>query len=333
MTLTGTTRLIMFLGVRVLATPPPDAKAQQPNQTPGGSPAQATGPSSSQPPKTPRAAQEHAIDNPLLIEMDGENVITYMQSHVEFEYNHANFDGGGSGDKFKFDWQQAFGSSQRFAAGIEVPIDHVSGDTEEPAATGMGDLKLLFKGTIWKGEDFENAAGSELTAPSSSSDRIGEDQTVLRLVWGFSAEVTPRTLLSAELGYNKAVANQRATPGINSIEPELILALAFAKRFGAYLDWDNYYEFSVDEHVSTMEVGLEFALGQKEKWSFAPYVVFPLNHASRLMEFKNAAGFRLAHASKHVRGVNMIEHVQSPADELLDQWPHLRKSERLKAFQ
>ncbi|HEX8892831.1 MAG TPA: magnesium transporter, partial [Terriglobales bacterium] len=29
----------------------------------------------------------------------------------------------------------------------------------------------------------------------------------------------------------------------------------------------------------------------------------------------------------------MVERVQSPADELLDQWPHLRKSERLKAFQ
>ena len=29
----------------------------------------------------------------------------------------------------------------------------------------------------------------------------------------------------------------------------------------------------------------------------------------------------------------MIEHVQSPADELLEQWPHLRRSERLQAFQ
>ena len=215
----------------------------------GGSPAQATGPSASQPPKTPSAAQQHAIDNPLLIEGDSENVITYMQSHVEFvefEYSHANFDDGASGDRFKFDPQQAFGSSQGFAAGIEVPIVHVSGDGEEPAASGMGQLKLRFKKMIGKGENFENAAGTEVNTPSSSSNRIGEGQTVLRLVWGFSAEVTPRTLLRAELGCDKAVANQRASPGINSIEPEVILTPAFAKRFGAYLDWDNYYEFRAE---------------------------------------------------------------------------------------
>src|SRR5271165_4196229 len=29
----------------------------------------------------------------------------------------------------------------------------------------------------------------------------------------------------------------------------------------------------------------------------------------------------------------MIEHAQTPADELLDQWPHLRKSERVQAFE
>src|SRR5271170_7569450 len=29
----------------------------------------------------------------------------------------------------------------------------------------------------------------------------------------------------------------------------------------------------------------------------------------------------------------MIEHSQTPSDELLDQWPHLRRSQRLQAFQ
>jgi hypothetical protein len=60
------------------------------------------------------------------------------------------------------------------------------------------------------------------------------------------------------LGYDKAVQNQRATPGINSVEPELVLSQAFSKRFGGYFDWDNYYDFGIHEYVQTLQTGLEY---------------------------------------------------------------------------
>jgi hypothetical protein len=93
------------------------------------------------------------------------------------------------------------------------------------------------------------------------------------------------------LGYNKAVQNQRETPGVNSMEPELILSQAFARRLGGYLDWDSYYDFGVDEYVQTAQTGLEFALDRQEKWTFSPVVLFPLDHAARVIETKNAVGF------------------------------------------
>ena len=151
----------------------------------------------------------------------------------------------------------------------------------------------VFRGMLGKGEKFENAAGIEITLPSASNEELGEEQTVLRFVWGFSGQLSSHTLLSGEVGYNKAVENQHETPGINSIEPELILSQVFAKRFGGYLDWDNYYEFDIDRYVTTLQVGLEFALDHHEKWSFSPYVLFPLNHSSRIIETKNAVGFGL----------------------------------------
>ena len=219
-----------------------------------------------------------------------------MESHVAFKYRHDDFDGGVSGDSYKFHWLQSFGPSHRMAAGIELPFAHVSaGGPDEPSATGLGDIVLDFREMLWKGEKFEHA-GVELTLPSASADAIGEGQTVLRLAWGCSGQLTAHALLSAELGYNKAVHNQRATPGINSIEPELILSQAFAKRFAGYIDWDNYYDFGISEYVQTMQIGLEIALDHREKWTFAPYVLFPLNHASRIIETRNAVGLDVTYA-------------------------------------
>jgi hypothetical protein len=150
------------------------------------------------------------------------------------------------------------------AAGIELPFEHASGEQGETSVNGIGDIKLEFRGMLGKGEKFEHAAGIELTLPSASNDEIGEGQKVLTFIWGCSAQLTTHTLLSAELGYNKAVQNQRETPGVNSIEPELILSQAFAGRFEGYLDWDSYYDFGVDEYVQTVQRGLEFALDRQE---------------------------------------------------------------------
>lgn len=179
---------------------------------------------------------------------DEEKNVTYIESHVNFEYRHDELQGGSNSNEFNFTWQQSFGHKHRFAAAIELPIVNVNDEgPEEPSATGLGDLKLRARGMLWKGEKFEHAAEVEITVPSATSEVLGYGQTVLRLVWGFSSQLAKHTLLNGEFAYNKAVANRRSTPGFSSIEPELVLSQVFAKRFGGYLDWDNYYEFSVDE--------------------------------------------------------------------------------------
>jgi hypothetical protein len=243
--------------------------------------------------QSPANLVQRALENPLLEQEDEERNITYMESHISFEYRHDRLDGGSSGDTMTTHWQQSFGSSHRMAAGIEVPIVHASGEQDEPSANGVGDIKLDFRGMIGKGEKFEHAAGIEITLPSASNDEIGDGEVVLRFAWGCTGELTAHTLLSAELGYNKAVENQRSGMGTNSVEPELILSQAFTKRFGGYLDWDSYYDFSASQYVQTLQAGLEIALDRQERWTFAPYVEFPLNHAARIAEFENAVGFVL----------------------------------------
>lgn len=215
---------------------------------------------------------------------------------MAFKYRYDALDGGMvDGNEIRLRWQQAIGKSKRMAASIELPFAHIS-EPENQSAGGLGDIKLEFRGMLSKGEKFEQAAGVELTLPSASSDALGEGQTVLRLVWGCSGQLTPHTVLTGEFAYNKAVANSHAGPGVNSIEPELILSQIFAKRVGGYLNWDNYYEFNVDKYINTMKVALEIALDKKDKWGFAPYAVFPLSHASSLLETKLGVGFDLTYA-------------------------------------
>lgn len=287
-------RSILLAAVGTLAALGQSSPAQQtPATTSAGSPQQAgtAGASQTQNPTPANPTQPDALDNPILEQADEERNITYMESHVAFKYRHDDLDSGVSADSFKFHWLQSFGPSQRMAAGIELPFAHVSaGGPEEPSASGFGDIVLDFRGMIWKGEKFEHAAGIELTLPSASAGPVGEGQTVLKMIWGCSAQLTTHTVLSAEVGYNKAVQNQHDTPGVNSIEPEFILSQTFAKRFAGYLDCDNYYEFNVDKYVNTLQIGLEFALDHQEKWTFSPYVLFPLSHASRIIETRNAVG-------------------------------------------
>jgi len=238
---------------------------------------------------------DDALDNPVLEQADEERNITYMQSHITFKYNHDEYDGGSSGDLVQVDWLQSFASSNRMAAGIELPLVHFNGSNGEPGGSGLGDIKLQFRGMLGKWEKFEHAAGIEITVPSASNDLVGENETVIRLVWGFSAQVTPHTMLSGELGYNKAVQTSHALTGTNNIEPELILAQAFDKRVGGYLDWDTYYDFHAGEYAQTLKVGIEFELDHMGKWGLSPCFQFPLNHFTRITDIKNTVGVELSY--------------------------------------
>jgi hypothetical protein len=140
-----------------------------------------------------------ALDNPVLTRADDEKVVPYIQSSVAFQYRHDKFDEGLRGDEIRIYWLQSFGPSRRFAAGIELPFINVRSQGD-PGVTGLGDIKLDFKGMISKNEKFEHAVALEITLPSSTHELLGEGQTVLKPVWGCSAQVTGRTLLSADLG-------------------------------------------------------------------------------------------------------------------------------------
>jgi len=192
--------LYVFLSLVVV---PYRARAQEPptGDTLGqpASPQPSTGSSSSggQLNATPR--NETALDNPVLVQADEERNITYMRSRVTFQYGHEAYDGGSSGDRVLVDWLQAFGPSGRIAAGIEFPFVHYNAGNAEPSSNGLGDIKLQVRGMIGRGEKFEHAAGLEITVPSASHEPIGEGETVLKVVWGFSMQLTPHTLLSGEL--------------------------------------------------------------------------------------------------------------------------------------
>lgn len=251
--------------------------------------------SGSQPSSNATPRQETALDNPVLVQADEERNIISIQSRFSFTYDHDTYDGGSSCDCFRVDWLQSFGPSHRLAAEIELPFSFYNGGNSEPNSTGLGDITVKFIDMIGKGEKFEHAAGIEITAPSASSHLIGEDETVIKLVWGFSTQVTPHTLLSGQLGYNLAVQAIQRPPGSNEIEPELILAQAFAKRVGGYIDWDSYYDFNASKYAQTLKLGLDVELDRKQKWNVSPYVEFPLNHFTQTTALKKNVGFELSY--------------------------------------
>jgi hypothetical protein len=110
---------------------------------------------------------------------------------------------------------------------------------------------------------------------------------------GFSAVITSHTLLSGEVGYDKAVATARPEPGVNFLEPELILTQALGKRVAVFVDWDSYEDFQAREYIQTLRAGLEIGLDRKQKWSLAAFAQFPLTTSPRAAEFKNSVGVDL----------------------------------------
>jgi hypothetical protein len=285
---------------------PSDSRAQQQSQFPQAQQASPQLPASGSPsgaqtslPSAPN--QEDALENPVLEEADEDDEVTGLESRIAFTYDYAGFDGGASGDYLRLEWVQAFGPGKRLAVKVEFPyFIHFDGGANEPNANGVGDTLVEFAAMLGKTEKFEHAAAVEVTAPSASdrlvrSEVLGaEGETVIRAAWGFSAQVTEHTLLSGNLGYNKAVHARYGPETINEIEPELILSQAFGKRVGSYLEWNTYYDFTESKWAQAMKVGIEFLLDRKEKWSLSPYFAFALNDFAREMDFRNNAGVYLS---------------------------------------
>jgi hypothetical protein len=227
----------------------------------------------------------------VLDQADEEDKETYIESYVSLQYRHDQFLEGLDGDELRIHWQQSFGPSGRLAAGIELPFIDVRGDGTN--AAGIGDIHLDFRGMISKGERFEQAAGIEVIAPSASHELLDDGQTILGLLWGFSAKIAKRTTLDAEFKYRKAVSSRFGTPELNNLGGEVILTQAFTPRFGGFLDSENYYEFSVHGYVNTLKVGVEVLLDRQKKWGLSPYVLLPFTQAARHLETDGATGIDL----------------------------------------
>jgi len=246
-------------------------------------------------------SHEKALENPVLEQADEDDKVTSLESRVVFKYNHAAFDGSSRGDYMRLEWVQAFGPSKRMAVRFELPLIHVDGATDEPNASGVGDILLEFIGMLGKTEKFEHSAALEVTVPSANDALArlsvigGEGETVIRPAWGFTTQVTASTLLSGNLAYSKAVHTRYGFEGTSQIEPGLILSQAVSKRVGGFLEWNTYYDFNATRWALALQVGIDFLLDRKEKWNLSPHFAFALNDFAREMEFRSAAGFDLSY--------------------------------------
>jgi hypothetical protein len=85
--------------------------------------------------------------------------------------------------------------------------------------------------------------------PSASHELLDDGQTLLGLLWGFSAKIEKRTTLDAEFKYQKALSSRFGTPKLHNLGVEAILTQAFTERLGEYLASENYYEFSIHGYM------------------------------------------------------------------------------------
>ena len=226
----------------------------------------------------------------VLDQADKQDKETYIESYVSLGYRHDHFLEGLRGEELRTHWQQAFGPSGRLTAGIEPAFIDIRGGSN---AAGIGDIRLDFRGLISMGARFKQASGIEVIAPSARHQLLDNGQTVLGLLWGFSAKIAGRTTLDGEARYRKAVSSRFGTPELNNLGGEFILTQAFTPRFGGFLDSDNYHEFSVHGYVNTLKIGAEVLIDRQKKWSLSPYVLLPFTQAARHLETGGAAGMDL----------------------------------------
>ena len=239
----------------------------------------------------PATTNQNVNYEELLNQADEEDKDTDIESYVSLRYRHDQFQEGLNGDELRIHWQHSFGPSGRLAAGIELPFIDVRGDSA--SAAGSGDIHLDFRGMISKGERFEQTVGIEVIAPSASHELLDDGQTVLSPLWGFSAKIAERTTLDGEARYRKAVSSRFDTKKLNNLGGEIILTQAFTRRFGGFLDSENYYEFSVDGYMSTLKIGVEVLLDRQKKWGLSPYVLLPFTQTARHQETDGAASLDL----------------------------------------
>jgi hypothetical protein len=86
------------------------------------------------------------------------------------------------------------------------------------------------------------------------------------------------------------VQTRRKALKFNNLESTIVLSQEVAKRVGAFVESDGYYEFSYKGYAQTLKVGAEVLLDRKEKWSLAPYVLFPVTDLARALETNFAVG-------------------------------------------
>lgn len=189
-------------------------------------------------------------------------------------------------------WFQTYGELQRFGTSIELPWVNFDNGPGRPSGNEFGDPKVAARGVIGRTESFDNALEVEFTLHSASNDAIAVRQTIFRGVWGFSRQITRKTLLSGIVLYNRGFHAQPGAPDINNLEPELILSQELIKRVAAFLDYDTAYVFNRDQFGQTLKIGAAILLTKKGNWTFAPYYKFPLNQFTHSL-FKDAAGFEL----------------------------------------
>ena len=252
----------------------PLAKAQQP-------------PAGSSPPQHTTA---DPLDNVLLQNEDGQEIPQDLFNRVTFHYQHVLDAGEVETDLIRVDGEQIIGPIDRFAFSYEIPFFVDTRVSGEPSVRGMGDIKLVLNARLTSRERFDAGAGAEFTLPSGSNGLSG-GQNIVKMVFGISTPLASRTVLNAILGYEKGMTAPKDVQGANNIRPQLILSQGFTRRFGAFLDWESYYDFKADQFGQTLKLGLEFDFDQAGRWSLSPYTQFPLNHFTSSTNLKNESGF------------------------------------------
>jgi hypothetical protein len=131
--------------------------------------------SSSQPAVEGLSNPDDALEVPVLEQQEEEHV-TYVESHIALKYNHDEFEVSSNLNRVAVEWLQAFGPSERLAAGIEIPFLQVIGERVEPNASGLGDIEVQFRGMLTKGGSSNRQRGSLCSA-------LGEQFSARRFPW------------------------------------------------------------------------------------------------------------------------------------------------------
>lgn len=270
--------LLLILAFAVPAT----AQTSSPQPSPQAGPAQ-TG-----------ADAEDPLDNPVLLEADADRSITYLKSRVALEYTWTQFYDNSYSNKLKIKGQQAFGHKHRWGIAYELPFA-VYTATNQANYTGVGDLAITGGGIISKSEHFTQGAAVKFTFQTASNNKVGGFSTDYKLYYGFAVPVGHKMLLTTTLAYIDSISVRYDAYRNQRFEPEFVLSRVLGKGAAIYLDWDTYYQFTLDDFGQTLKTGLSFDLNSRNKWNLSPYVEFPLNNFTTRTNEKRAFGFALTY--------------------------------------